>query len=78
MSGIGKWSLGVGVALMVVAVLCSVLDLIPAAVITGVLGLVGIGVAGYDALYEWTKRIEMRRTAAKSRKERERESREGR
>lgn len=77
MSGIGKWNLGIGVALLAVAVLCSVLDLIPAAVIIGVLGLVGIGVAGYDVLYEWTKRIDMRRRAARSRREREREARQG-
>ena len=78
MSGVGKWNLGIGVGLMVVAVLCSVLDLIPVAVITGVLGLVAISVAGYDVLNEWAERGSMRRRAARSRQERETETREGR
>ncbi|MFC4855030.1 hypothetical protein [Actinophytocola glycyrrhizae] len=78
MSGIGKWSLGVGAGLIVVAVLCSVLAQVPAAVITGILGLVAVGVAGYDAIYYWLDRVQKRRRAARSRQEREREAREGR
>jgi len=73
MSGFGKWSLGVGLVLMAVAVLCSVLDLIPVSVITGVLGLVALVMAGYDALNEWLDRVQIRRGAAKARREREAE-----
>jgi hypothetical protein len=65
MSSFGKWCLGVGIVLMAVAVLCSVLDLIPASVFTGIAGLLAIGVAGYDALYYWTQRMAIRREAAK-------------
>ncbi|MFL1376638.1 MULTISPECIES: hypothetical protein [unclassified Nocardiopsis] len=64
MSGLGKWSLGLGAGLLVVAVLCSVLDLIPVSVITGILGLIGVGMAGYDALYNWLQRIDLRRRGA--------------
>jgi hypothetical protein len=56
MSGVGKWNLGVGLALLLVAVLCRALELIPATVITGILSLVALGVAGYDAIYEWASR----------------------
>lgn len=66
MSGIGKWSLGVGLVLMAVAVLCSVLDLIPVSVITGVVGLVALGMAGYDAIYEWLGRSAERRQQRKA------------
>lgn len=80
MSGLGKWSLGVGLGLLAVAVLCSgpLLGLIPVSVITGVLSLVALGMAGYDALYEWTARLELRRRGAKAKARREREAREGR
>lgn len=67
MSGLGKWSLVVGLVLMAVAVACSALDLIPAAVIIGVVGLVALGMAGYDALYEWTSRLAARRQQRKTR-----------
>jgi len=67
MSGLGKWSLVVGLVLMAAAVLCSVMDLIPASVITGVVGLVALGMAGYDALYEWTGRMAARRRQRKAR-----------
>jgi hypothetical protein len=46
-----KWGLGIGVGLLALAVLCAVLDLIPVAVISGVLGLVALGFAAYDAIY---------------------------
>lgn len=72
MSGFGKWNLGIGVVLMGAAVLCSVLDLIPASVITGILGLIGISIAGYDALYNWQERIQLRRRGARARREQER------
>ncbi len=76
MSGLGRWSLGIGAGLLAVAVLCSVLDLIPVAVITGVLGLVALSMAGYDVVYNWLDRAELRRRGAKTR--REHDAREGR
>ncbi|MGA6168260.1 hypothetical protein [Amycolatopsis magusensis] len=69
MSGIGKWNLGIGALLFGAAVVCSVLDLIPAAVILGVLGLVGLGVAGYDVVETWAERAELRRRGARARRE---------
>lgn len=79
MSGVGKWSLGVGLGLLAVAILCSgpLLGLIPVSVITGVLGLVALGMAGYDVIYEWTARIEVRRRGAKAKARREREAEGG-
>lgn len=71
MSGLGKWSLGIGIGLIVVAVLCSALKLIPAAVIIGILGLLAVSMAGYDAIYYWLDRVQQRRRAARSRRERE-------
>ena len=50
---------------------------VPVAVITGIVGLVAVGIAGYDAIYYWLERVGQRRQAAGSRQERERESREG-
>lgn len=78
MSGLGRWSLGIGAGLLVVAVVCVVLKQVPVAVITGIVGLVAVGIAGYDAVYNWLDRAGQRRQAARSRQERERELREGR
>jgi cadmium resistance protein CadD (predicted permease) len=78
MSGLGKWSLGIGTGLLAVAVLFRAMDLIPVTVIAGILGLIAIGMAGYDAVYEWLGRAQRRRGAAKARREREREARDGR
>jgi fructose-specific phosphotransferase system IIC component len=61
MSGLGKWSLGVGAGLLVVAVLCGVLSLIPVVVISGLLALIALGIAGYDAIYNWLDRADLRR-----------------
>lgn len=61
MSGIGRWSLGIGLALLAVAVVCRLLDQIPATVIIGILGLIGVGMAVYDAIYEALSRAELRR-----------------
>jgi len=61
MSGIVRWGLGIGVGLVAVAVLCSVLDVIPVAVIAGILGLIALGIAGYDAVYNWLDRAQQRR-----------------
>ncbi|MGS2648433.1 hypothetical protein [Streptosporangium sp. LJ11] len=76
MSGLGRWSLGIGVGLLVVAVLCRALNLIPVTVITGLLGLIALGMAGYDAIYEWLGRVNLRRREARA--HREREGRQGR
>lgn len=78
MSGLGKWSLGIGTGLLAVAVLFRAMDMIPVTVIAGIVGLIAIGMAGYDALYEWLGRVQRRRGAAKARREREREARDGR
>ncbi|MFD7309955.1 hypothetical protein [Promicromonospora sp. NPDC059942] len=71
MSGLGRWSLWIGLGLIVVTVLARVLDLIPVTVIAGILGLIAVGIAGYDWLYEATSRAELRRRAARVRRERE-------
>lgn len=75
MSGLGRWSLGIGVGLVLVAVAGVALDLIPVTVIAGVLGLVALGIAGYDAVYEWLGRAELRRRGAGA--GRESDAREG-
>ncbi|MCF6466976.1 hypothetical protein FAF44_00920 [Nonomuraea sp. MG754425] len=69
MSGIGRWSLGSGVVLLVVAVLCAVLKLIPVAVITGCLSVIALSMAGYDAIYAWLERADLRRRAARARRD---------
>ncbi|MEU4311049.1 hypothetical protein [Nocardia sp. NPDC024068] len=69
MSGLGRWSLGIGAGLLVVAVLCSASNLIPAAVITGLTGVVALVMAGYDAVYTWLERADLRRRGARARRE---------
>ncbi|AIG76627.1 Hypothetical protein AJAP_18820 [Amycolatopsis japonica] len=71
MSGFGKWNLGIGAVLMAAAVLCSKLDLIPAAVIVGILGLLGLCIAGYDLIDRWSERADLRRREARVLRERE-------
>jgi MFS superfamily sulfate permease-like transporter len=71
MSRLGRWSLWIGLGLLVVAVLSSVLSLIPVAVIVGILAVIALGMAGYDAIYEALGRAELRRRAAKVQRERE-------
>lgn len=61
MSGLGRWSLGIGLGLIAVAVVCRLLDQIPATVIIGILGLIGVSMAGYDAIYEALGRANLRR-----------------
>jgi cadmium resistance protein CadD (predicted permease) len=65
MSGLGRWSLRIGLGLIAVAVLARALDFIPVTVIVGILGLIGVGMAGYDWLYYATQRAALRREAAK-------------
>jgi hypothetical protein len=69
MSWLGRWSLGIGLGLLAVAVVLLVLDVIAPGVIIAILGLIGVGMAGYDALYEALSRAQLRRRAAKSRRE---------
>ncbi|MGW1740071.1 hypothetical protein ACWCPQ_14810 [Nocardia sp. NPDC001965] len=67
MSGIGRWSLGIGAGLVVVAVVCGVANLLPAAVITGLVGVAALCIAGYDVVYSWLDRAELRRRGARAR-----------
>jgi hypothetical protein len=71
MSGLGKWSLWVGLGLVVVTVVARALDLIPVTVIAAILALIALGMAGYDWLYEAAERSNLRRRAAKVARERE-------
>ena len=68
MSGVGRWGLWIGLGLLVASVICIALSLVPVAVIAGILGLVALGVAGYDAVYNALDRAEVRRRAAKARR----------
>ncbi|GGP10231.1 hypothetical protein LDL08_23570 [Nonomuraea glycinis] len=52
------------------AVLCGVLSLVPVAVITGLLGLIALGIAGYDAIYNWLDRGGLRRREREGRQDR--------
>ncbi|MFD6142944.1 hypothetical protein [Promicromonospora sp. NPDC060271] len=71
MSGLGRWSLWIGLGLVVVAVLSSVLSLIPVAVIAGALGGIALTMAVVDAIYNALGRAELRRRADKVKRERE-------
>ena len=68
MSGLGRWSLGAGLVLVVVAVVLAVAGVVGGAVIVGLLGLVGLGIAGYDALYEALSRRNLRRRGERARR----------
>ncbi|MBN6038310.1 hypothetical protein [Amycolatopsis sp. 195334CR] len=72
MSGMAKWSLGIGVVLLGAAAVCRALDQIPATVIVGIVGLLAVCMAGYDVLYHWAERAELRRRGARARREQER------
>ncbi|MGC7095166.1 hypothetical protein ACPZ19_10915 [Amycolatopsis lurida] len=72
MTGLAKWSLGIGLVLLGAAAVCRMLNQIPATVLVGIAGLLAVGIAGYDVLYEWTARIELRRRGARARREQER------
>jgi hypothetical protein len=78
MSSYGRWSLWIGLGLVVVTVVARALDLIPVTVIAGLLALMGVGTAVYDWLYNAAERSELRRRAAKVAREREREREQGR
>jgi len=71
MSGLGRWSLWTGLALVAVTVLTGVLNLVPVAAVAGILSLVALGMAGYDAIYEALGRAELRRRVARVERERE-------
>jgi uncharacterized membrane protein len=73
MSDLGRWSLGIGVALFAVVVLGRSFDLVPVAVIAGLVGVVALGMAGYDAVHEALGRAELRRRALRVEREREQE-----
>jgi hypothetical protein len=69
MSWLGRWSLGIGLGLLAVAVILIVLKVIPAGVIIFILGLIGVSMAAYDAIYEALGRAQLRRRAAESRRD---------
>lgn len=69
MSGVGRWGLRIGLGLLAASVICVVLSLVPVAVIAGILGLVALGIAGYDAVYSALERAELRRRGARARRE---------
>jgi Kef-type K+ transport system membrane component KefB len=71
MSGLGRWSLWIGLGLVVVAVVCSVLSLIPVSVFAGIFGGIALVMAAVDAIYNALGRAELRRRAAKVQRERE-------
>lgn len=71
MTRFGRWSLWIGLGLLVVAVVAGVLSLTPVAVLAGILGLVALGGAAYEGIYEALGRAELRRRAAKVQRERE-------
>ncbi|MFD6445775.1 hypothetical protein ACFWEJ_11760 [Promicromonospora sp. NPDC060204] len=66
-----RWSLWIGVGLVVVAVIARALDLIPVTVIVGLLGLLALGFAGYGALDEAASRASLRRRADRVKRERD-------
>lgn len=67
MSGVGRWSLGIGLIALVACVGLSLAGLIPVAVGAAIVAFLGIGIAIYDALYEWTARMARDREARKRR-----------
>ncbi|WP_277208429.1 hypothetical protein [Isoptericola croceus] len=70
MSALGRWSLGTGLVLIGVAVVCAVVDLVPVAMIAGVLAIVAMVIAGYDAVYRALERRELRRRGDRARRSR--------
>lgn len=71
MSDLGKWSLGIGVSLFAVVVFAKSFDLVPVAAVAGLLGVIALSMAGYDALHEALGRAELRRRALRVQQERE-------
>ncbi|WP_152363340.1 hypothetical protein [Microlunatus speluncae] len=68
MSTLGWRSLWIGLGLVIVATFCLVLSLVTPGVIIGIVGLIGLGMAGYDAIYEALGRAQLRRRAANPRR----------
>lgn len=67
MSGPGRWSLGVGIVLLVVAVgLAAVFNVVGGAAIVGIVGLVGVVMGLYDAVYQALARRDLRRRGARA------------
>lgn len=66
-----RWSLGIALGLFGVVVFAKSFDLIPVAVIAGLLGLLALGFAGYGALDQAAERASLRRRAAKVQRGRE-------
>lgn len=71
MSDLGKWSLGIGASLFALVVLAKSFDLVPVAAVAGLLGVIALGMAGYDAIHEALGRAELRRRALRLQRGRE-------
>lgn len=65
MSGVGRWSLGIGLVALVVCIVLAIASVVPVAAGAAVVAFLGIGIAIYDALYEWTARLAREREARK-------------
>ncbi|GAA1975109.1 hypothetical protein GCM10009718_08980 [Isoptericola halotolerans] len=68
MGALGRWSLGTGLVLTALAVVCAAVDVVPVATIAGILAIVAWVVAGYDAVYRALERRELRRRADRARR----------
>ncbi len=69
MSRFGRWNLWIGLGLVVMSAAFLALDLVSAGVIVGIFGLLGVGIAAYDAIYYALERAELRRRGANTRRE---------
>jgi hypothetical protein len=69
-SDLGKWSLGIGASLFAVVVFAKSFDFVPVAASAGLLGVIALGIAGYDAVHEALGRAELRRRALRVQQER--------
>jgi hypothetical protein len=71
LSSLGRWSLWTGFWLFAAVVFARALDLVAVGVMAGILGVVALGMAGYDAIHNALGRAELRRRAARVERERE-------
>ncbi|MEU2199802.1 hypothetical protein [Isoptericola sp. NPDC019482] len=72
MSALGRWSLGIGIVLVVVAVvLAAVFNLFGGAALVGIVGLVGVVMGLYDAAYQALARRDLRRRGERAQQRRD-------
>ena len=69
MSRFGRWNLWLGLGLVVLAAIFLMLKWISVGVIVAIVGLLGLGIAAYDAIYYALQRAELRRRGAEPRRE---------